>query len=500
MEVAHRAAAGPLSLRLRGSTALLLRGASDEGLAARVRAGNEGAFGVLYERHHTSILAFCRHMLGSREEAEDVVQQTFIAAYRDMQRNSRDLQVRAWLFKIARNQCIDALRRRRPQVELEEETPSFAGLPEQVARRGDLRELLADLARLPFEQREALVLSELHDNSHSRVAEILGCDTEKVKSLVFQARTMLIKRRDARELDCREVQHQLSTLRGSALRRGALGAHVHDCDACKAFAADVKRQRQQVAILLAVIPTAALKLGAGTALAAAGGSAGRAAGTGGGSAAGGSAPLALGAGKLATPGLLLKAVATVTSVCVLATGGFVGMRRVSNVGATATPAASTAASSERAPTHTTRIVAPASAGIGAGARAGTDGTHGGDTAAASPGQGEASTGGGQQGSSPQAGGDPTAGDGSTTAPAGAGAPQSKRAPAASPIPSSGGGHPTVQPAKGSRPHPSPPRRPATPATPAQPTTGDPHSAVPAQPADPASGPKHDAERPGGKPQ
>ena len=53
MEAAHRPAAGPLSLRLRVSAALLLRGASDEGLAARVRAGNEGAFGVLYERHHT---------------------------------------------------------------------------------------------------------------------------------------------------------------------------------------------------------------------------------------------------------------------------------------------------------------------------------------------------------------------------------------------------------------------------------------------------------------
>src|SRR5207244_4128999 len=82
---------------------------------------------------------------------------------------------------------ISAFRKRPPQVELDDR-PSVRGLAEEVAGRRELRELLADLARLPNDQREALILAELHDNSHSDVAEILGCDREKVKSLVFQRR------------------------------------------------------------------------------------------------------------------------------------------------------------------------------------------------------------------------------------------------------------------------------------------------------------------------
>src|SRR4051794_41552086 len=63
-------------------SAVLLRVASDERLVDHVRAGSEAAFEVVYDRHHRGILAFCRHMLGSVEEAEDAVQHTFMAAYR----------------------------------------------------------------------------------------------------------------------------------------------------------------------------------------------------------------------------------------------------------------------------------------------------------------------------------------------------------------------------------------------------------------------------------
>jgi RNA polymerase sigma factor (sigma-70 family) len=338
MEAARTPVPVPLRYQ-RIDSGRLLKLASDESLVGRVRAGNERAFAVIYERHFRAILAYCRHMLGSREEAEDVVQQTFASAYRDMLRDEKELKLRPWLYRIARNHCISTLRRRRPEAPLEGEQASVTGLAEEVSGRGELRALLADLARLPDDQREALVLAELHDNSHAEVAEILGCEREKVKSLVFQARSSLIKSREARDLSCEDVCLQLSSLKGSALRRGALGRHLSQCDGCRAFGADVRRQRQQIAVLLAVVPTAGLKLGASTALAAAStntgiagvGSAtvaGSAPAAGAATGAGGGSLAALSA-KIAAPGMLLKGIATTAAVTVLAAGGAVGVQRVS---------------------------------------------------------------------------------------------------------------------------------------------------------------------------
>ena len=114
--------------------------------------------------------------------------------------------------------------------------------------------MLQDLAALPTDQREALVLAELHDNSHAQVAEILGCAQNKVKSLVFQARTSLMQSREAREVRCEEVQSQLSVLRGGSLRRTVLRRHLAECEACRLFGAEVKRQRAALAMVLPVMP------------------------------------------------------------------------------------------------------------------------------------------------------------------------------------------------------------------------------------------------------
>src|ERR687896_2341764 len=93
-----RAPAAPLRSRR------LLALAGDGRLVEQVRRGNEAAFEVIFERHSAAILAFCRHMLGSREEAEDVVQHTFAAAFRDLQRDGdRPLALKPWLYSIARN-------------------------------------------------------------------------------------------------------------------------------------------------------------------------------------------------------------------------------------------------------------------------------------------------------------------------------------------------------------------------------------------------------------
>src|SRR3954453_11068215 len=138
----------------------LLAAAGDDRLAEQIRRGNEIAFEVVYDRHHRGILAFCRHMLSSREEAEDAVQQTFASAYSALGSTDRDIRLKAWLYTIARNRCVSILRARREQpAELDDQATD--GVSEQVQQRADLRDLLDDLRALPAEQREALVLFEL---------------------------------------------------------------------------------------------------------------------------------------------------------------------------------------------------------------------------------------------------------------------------------------------------------------------------------------------------
>jgi RNA polymerase sigma factor (sigma-70 family) len=239
--------------------AALLRLASDQRLAEHVSAGSERAFEVLYDRHHRPVLAFCRHMLGSREEAEDAVQHTFMAAYRDLLRSGPRAAIRPWLFVIARNRCISILRARREQPAETLPESAVDHLASEVAAREELRAVLAGVARLPDDQRAALVLAELGDISHDEIARILDCRREQVKSYVYLARTSLLADRAAREASCVDIREQLTESRGGQLRRAPLRRHLHACEGCREFREALRGQRRALGVLLPVAPTLALK-------------------------------------------------------------------------------------------------------------------------------------------------------------------------------------------------------------------------------------------------
>jgi RNA polymerase sigma factor (sigma-70 family) len=248
--------------------ARLLRLTSDERLVELLRGGSDAAFEVIYDRHHRGVLGFCRHMLGSVEEAEDAVQHTFLAAYREITGSGKPIQLRPWLYAIARNRSLTVLRTRARQSMGELQEPPTEHLASEVERRHDLRALLGDVSRLPDDQRAALVLSELGDLSHDEIAAVLGCRREKVKGLVFQARSSLIASRTAREISCAEIREQLATLTGGSLRRNEVRRHLADCEGCRDFRAAVRRQRADLALVLPVAPSVGLKaavLGGGAA-------------------------------------------------------------------------------------------------------------------------------------------------------------------------------------------------------------------------------------------
>ncbi|MCA1699218.1 MAG: sigma-70 family RNA polymerase sigma factor, partial [Actinobacteria bacterium] len=327
----------------------------------------------MYDRHHRGVLAFCRHMLGSREEAEDVVQHTFIAAHQSLLADERQITLKAWLYVVARNRCLSLLRSQREHADIDDETtvvPATAGLATEVEGREDLRALLADVQRLPEDQRAALLLAELQAHSHDEIAVILGVPTAKVKALVYQARATLMSRRQARDADCGPIREQLAVVRGGALRRGQLRQHIEQCEGCRAFADEVRRQRAALGVLLPVVPSLALKDSTLTAAAAAGSGAGggsavvaggtAASGTAAGSAAGGSAAAGVtaatasgGSGALAGGGALLGAnviaakAAIALAVTAVAGGGYAAVKQLPNDRSPATPSRTTSVASKQ---------------------------------------------------------------------------------------------------------------------------------------------------------
>jgi len=240
-------------------SARLLAFAGDDRLVALIRGGSQVAFEVVYDRYHRRLLSFCRHLLGNPEDAADAVQHTFISAHRDLISSQKSIQLRAWLFTIARNRSLSVLRARREHADVDAIQPATDGLATEVEHREELRELLGDLAHLPEDQRSALVLAEIGAFSHDEIAQVIDCQPTKVKALVFQARSSLSASREARDIPCRAIREQLANLRGGALRHGSLRRHVRECAGCRDFRDEVRRQRQAFALILPVAPVVGLK-------------------------------------------------------------------------------------------------------------------------------------------------------------------------------------------------------------------------------------------------
>ncbi len=235
----------------------------DRALAARARDGDEQAFAELYDRHAAGLLAFASQYVGDRAAAEDVVQQTFMAAYRTLREGTELEHPRAWLYHVARNNSLTAIRDRGPagvDAELAAELQDrAAAIPAQIERREALQAVVRDIVALPAEQRAALALYELGDLSQAEIAQTLGCRPARVKALVFQARSALVTQREARDASCETVREKLATFHGGALNQRLIRHHLRGCAACTAYRDELRDQRRRVALLLPVLPLPGLR-------------------------------------------------------------------------------------------------------------------------------------------------------------------------------------------------------------------------------------------------
>ena len=179
-----------------------LRPASDEQLVTRFRAGDERAFDAIVERFRPRLVRYAASMLRSRgsHAAEDAVQDVFVRAYPALRADARPMALRAWLYRIAHNQCLNVLRTQAP-LELDTERACGADAGADVAweRSERLRRLVADIQCLPPNQRSALVIREIDGLSYVEIAEALGVTVPAVKSLLVRARMNLAEAAEARE-------------------------------------------------------------------------------------------------------------------------------------------------------------------------------------------------------------------------------------------------------------------------------------------------------------
>ena len=320
----------------------LLRLQSDERLVALLRRGNDHAFEVIVDRYQARLLGFCRQMLGSTEDAEDILQEVFVNAYRAMLADEREIKLRPWLYRIARNRCLNHLRK--PVAEGKDTmdthpTVDAASTHERVQNREEFRQLISDVGRLPETQRSALLLREMDAMSYEEIAQAMQTTVPSVKSLLVRARIALAEESQARLLTCGEVRLQLAeAAEGLGKASGPVRRHVRECEGCHSFRDQLRSDSKVLAALSPVGPLLLLKgllltkLGLGGAGASGGagaaGAGGAGAGAGGATLAGGAAGGLGGAGAVGGA-IGTKAVAGVVTAAVI-TGAAVEVKKVSH--------------------------------------------------------------------------------------------------------------------------------------------------------------------------
>lgn len=397
-----------ISLTPRTGMRLLPRG--DARLAKLAAAGDERAFAAIYDRYHQEIYRYCFAILGDAHDAQDALQGTMASALRSLPGESRAIELRPWLYRVAHNESISIVRRRQPLAEAQEpDLPREPAVDAVFESRERLRTLVADLATLSERQRSALVMRELSGLSHEQIAAALGTSSGAARQVVYEARQALLELEEGRDMECERVRMALSDGDGRRLRARGVRAHLRGCQGCRDFQAGIDQRAADFELF--VPPLGAIAASGVLATVLGGGSAGAGAG---GLAAGG-----VGGGLLSA-----KALAVVAASAAVGVGaGTVGGVDLPGVGSSGGPEAESGREATPAaedPTLGEGGTANDPASAGAGAR------HEGPKSA---GKGGPKQGGnGPPGDAPASPGAPAsqgsaAGGASAVAPAGAGQPE-----------------------------------------------------------------------------
>jgi RNA polymerase sigma factor (sigma-70 family) len=216
-------------------------------LAAR---GHTAAFEAIFRRYHQELYRYCWAILSDPHEAEDALQGTMTAVVRALPGERRRIELRPWLYRIARNEAMSIVRRRVISVNPQElPDAALASVDSDTETRERLRQLVADLSGLPDRQRSALVMRELSGLSYGEIAVALDASEAAARQAVYEARVALRELEGGREMQCEEARQALSEHDGRVLRRRRLRAHLRACEGCRDFRAAIGRRRSDLEAL-----------------------------------------------------------------------------------------------------------------------------------------------------------------------------------------------------------------------------------------------------------
>jgi RNA polymerase sigma-70 factor, ECF subfamily len=176
---------------------------SDEALVRRYYQADEGALKMLFERYKESLFNFALRFTGNRADAEDAVSHTFMMVCEKKYAFRQGAGFKTWAYTVARNVCLSKIRSRHRfySLWLSKDGSDEGSLVDVVDPNAVVREQIDQkeiaalvqkvIHRLPQEQKEALLLREYQGLNYEEISQVLGCSLEKVKVLIFRARTFL---------------------------------------------------------------------------------------------------------------------------------------------------------------------------------------------------------------------------------------------------------------------------------------------------------------------
>lgn len=180
-------------------------------LARLALKGDQRAFAELVDIYQDKLYHMAYRMLNNRQEAEDVVQDTFLRVYKNLDRYDDTLKFSTWIYRIATNLCIDRLRRRKPTYSLDAESNDYEGLdgysmlpsdertPESELVLSDTQRIIHEaIDSLPPKYKSVMILRYIRDLSLQEVGDILGMPVTTIKTRVHRGREFLRKKLEHR--------------------------------------------------------------------------------------------------------------------------------------------------------------------------------------------------------------------------------------------------------------------------------------------------------------
>jgi RNA polymerase sigma factor (sigma-70 family) len=232
------------------ATAGLSRLLSDDRLTRRAVGGDQRAFAAIFRRYHQPLYRFCLAFVGNPDDAQEALQNTMAKVLRALPGEEREIDLKPWLYRIAHNESVDLLRRRREtrELDVEQVAPGY-GLAEDAETRDRLRRLLDDLRELPERQREALVMRELSGLDFEEIGAALDTSGAAARQTLYEARQSLRQMDEGREMSCAAVTKALSDGDGRVVRRRDVRAHLRACPSCRRFREEIKDREHSLAAL-----------------------------------------------------------------------------------------------------------------------------------------------------------------------------------------------------------------------------------------------------------